>query len=448
VRKREIIDIYFQISLIKTTAKAISEMKTCFLGNMNNFPFGIAKEFHKRNYQVTQFIDVPKDNLLDRPESVDKKLNADYPDWIVDLNMNIYDIRTTFYLLFPSIFFRSLINKINNYDVIFINGNWLKLAKYIDKSKFVIGLLAGSEVEEADEGRKPLLISNATQKGMLQKMVPRFIYKLFYGRIIQLFREGLKRLNVVNYYLPEINPEGDAVINEIKKDQKYSRVILRGFDTTLFDYIEPDIQKKVFVILNITRFYFTQNVNTNKRNDIMISGIARFIKKNNIEENLKIIFFEKGTDLDLAKKMCSDLDIAKFITWSPVVTMERLKKYFEECDVAFDQLGEQWIGAGLFSMLTGRPLIANGRGDIYEKYLGEKFPVCQADNEDDVCEWLTKIYRDRKLVHEIGLASHNYVVKYFDISHNMNFYIKEINDFFGSIEVKITEQPASKPLVT
>ncbi len=418
-------------------------MKICFLGNMNNFSFGIAKEFHKRNYQVTQFIDVPPNNLLDRPESLDKSLTGNYPDWIVNLNLDIYDTKTTFYLLFPSIFFKSLIKKINRYDVVFINGNWLKLAKYIDQDKFVIGLLAGTEVYEADERRKPMLISNASQKGGVQKIIPRFIYAQIYGRIIQLYKDGLKRLNLVNYYLPEINPEGDAVIDDIKKGQKYSRVIVRGFDTSLFDYIEPDIQRQTFVILNITRFCFTQNINDNKRNDIMIRGIAKFVRKNNIVSNLKIVFFEKGIDLELAKKMCNDLDITKFITWSPIVSMEKLKNYFGECDVAFDQLGEQWIGAGLFSMLTGRPLIANGRGDIYEKYLGEKFPVCQAKNDDDVCEWLTRIYCNRKLVKEIGFASHNYVVKHFDISHNINFYIKEIADFFGQIERDMTNKPVN-----
>ena len=166
----------------------------------------------------------------------------------------------------------------------------------------------------------------------------------------------------------------------------------------------------------------------------MIRGIARFVKENNIERNLKIIFFEKGDDLDLAKKMCEDLGIARFITWSPLVSMEKLKEYFAGCDVAFDQLGDQWLGAGLFSMLTGRPLIANGRGDLYEKYLGERIPVCQANNEEDVCEWLTKIYLNRNLVKEIGKRSRGFVSKYYSMHHNIDFYIREIEKFFAAPE--------------
>lgn len=409
----------------------ISKLKICFLGNMNNFPFGIAKEFKKKNYNVTQFIDVPEGYLLDRPESEDKNFINNYPDWIVDLKLNDFEKRRVFYFLFPSIFYAGLFKKINQYDVIFLNGNWIKFGKYIPKNKLVIGLLAGSEVDGADKSQLPKLILSATQKGKLQKFIPKFLYKWLHSRLIQLQRDGIKRLNVVNYYLPEIYPFGDSIINEIKKDQKYSRIILRGFDTSLFEYIEPDIKKKDFVILNITRFYFTKIVIENKRNDIMIRGIARFIKENNITGNLKIIFFEKGIDLYLAKKMCHDLGIAKFINWLSPVSVEELIPYFAECHVAFDQLGEHWVGGGLFSMLTGRPLIACSRSDIYEKYVGEKMPVCEAINEDQVSEWLTKIYSNRNLAEELGLASRNYVLKHYDINHNMKFYIKEIETFFG-----------------
>lgn len=405
-------------------------MKICFLGNMNNFPFGIAKEFQRKKYNVTQFIDADKDYLLDRPESEDKSLTNNYPEWIVDLELNKFKAKRIFFLLFPTIFYAALLKKINQFDVIFLNGNWIKFGKYIPQGKLVIGLLAGSEVDGADKDQLPALVFNATQKARLQKFVPKFVYRLLYGRIIQLQRDGIRRLNVVNYYMPEVNPTGDAIINDIKKDQKYSRIILRGFDTSLFEYIQPKIEKKDFVILNITRFCFTLNINDNKRNDIMIKGIAKFVAKNKITDGLKILFFEKGIDLDLAKEMCNDFGITKFITWLPVVPIEKLKNYFAECDVAFDQLGKQWIGAGLFSMLTGRPLIANGRPEIYEKYTGERIPVCQANNEEDVCDWLTKIYLDRKLAQEIGVISRNYVLKHFDISHNMNFYIKEMETFF------------------
>lgn len=413
-------------------------MTVCFLGNMNNFPFGIAKEFQKRNYKVTQFIDVPQSILLDRPESTDKNLLNNYPDWILDLKINVYGVKHTLFLLFPSIFYRSLIKKIHQYDAIFLNGNWLKIGKYISPEKFVVGLLAGTEVDGADQSRVDMLVANAMEKGHHYFRLPAYVYKIFYKKMIQLQRDGLRRVNVVNYYLPEVNPEGDKVLHEIKKGQQYAKVILRGFDTSLFNYIEPDLKKQEFVILSITRFCFTPEVHDNKRNDIMLRGIAAFIKQNDINRDLKIIFFEKGVDLQLAKEMCHELGIDKFVNWVPLVPMDELKNYFGECHVAFDQLGDQWVGAGLFSMLTGRPLIANGRGDLYEKYLGERIPVCQAKDESEVCAWLTKIYLNRDLIKKIGAESRDYVLRYYDIRHNIDFYISEMEKFF--------EPKTSRPL--
>ncbi len=409
-------------------------MKICFLGNMNNFPYGISKELHARGFQVTQYIDVPATYQLDRPESTDDALANNYPDWIVDLHIDSYHIRNTLYLLFPTIFYRSLIRRINQYDVVFLNSCWIRLGKFIPSNKLVIGLLAGTEIDSADLTRLPKLVEGASQKSGLNRLIPRFVYRYLYGRIFKLQRAGLRRLDIVNYYLPGVYPAGDAIIEEIKKGQHYTRMILRGFDTSLFTYTEPNLERDLFVILNITRFCFTPDVNDNKRNDIMLRGIASFVNKNKITHGLKIVFFEKGIDLELAKKMCRELDIERFIEWCPLVPMERLMDYFADCDVAFDQLGDQWVGSGLFSMLAGRPLIANGRGDLYEKHLGERIPICQASNEEEVCEWLTRLYHNKQLVKEIGLRSHDYVLKHYDIRHNIEFYIHAMEEFLRKKE--------------
>ncbi len=63
-------------------------MKYAFLGNMNNISFVFAREMRKRNIDVTLFIDVDKDYMLDRPESFDEEVRIPYPDWIVELSKN------------------------------------------------------------------------------------------------------------------------------------------------------------------------------------------------------------------------------------------------------------------------------------------------------------------------------------------------------------------------
>lgn len=404
-------------------------MRAVFLGNMNNFPFGIAKELKKRGYETKLYLDTHKDYILDRPESTDLLLKDNYPKWIIQLGSRYLGFKRAVFLLLPNIFYRKLIAEINSYDIVFLNGEWFRIGKYISPNKFVIGLFAGYDLEIADQNLVNKFAENSRSKNRFTKKIPLLFYRTIWKRSIQMQIEGVKRVNLVNYYLPEINPIGDEILQKIKNNLKYSRLFLRGFDTSLFDYNEPEIAKEKFIILSVTRFFFTTKRVDNKRNDIMIKGIALFVEKNNITKDLEIIFFEKGDDLEIAKKMCVDLKIAKFIKWIPIIPLYDLKPYFAKCDVAFDQLGEQWVGAGLFSMLAGRPLIANGRTDLYKKYLGEDIPVCQALNEEEVCAWLTKLYTNRNLIKEIGLKSRNFILKYYNMGNEINFYKKEFESF-------------------
>lgn len=155
----------------------------------------------------------------------------------------------------------------------------------------------------------------------------------------------------------------------------------------------------------------------------MIKGIGRFIKSNAIQAgDIEIIFFNKGEDLSAAKALCNVHGLTPFIKWKPQVTVEALNDYFEYCDVAFDQLGAQWIGAGLFSMLTGRPLIANGRPEVFEKITNEVSPVCQAKTEAEVAQWLTTLYHNRNLITSIGIASREYVLRHYNLDNTVDYF--------------------------
>lgn len=157
----------------------------------------------------------------------------------------------------------------------------------------------------------------------------------------------------------------------------------------------------------------------------MIKGIGIFLKKNNIKPgDVEIIFFNKGEDVEDAKRLCDQYGLTAFISWKQEVAVDDLNAYFENCDVAFDQLGHHWVGAGLFSMLIGRPLIANGRPEIFEKLTNEKSPICQATNEEEVEAWLTKLYVNRSLVKEIGKASSEYVRRHHSVDRPVDLFLE------------------------
>jgi glycosyltransferase involved in cell wall biosynthesis len=65
--------------------------------------------------------------------------------------------------------------------------------------------------------------------------------------------------------------------------------------------------------------------------------------------------------------------------------------------------------AGLEAMATGRPLIANGRPEIVDSFLGEKLPICQATTPQEVSEQLQRLLRDQAERARLGRESRAFV---------------------------------------
>lgn len=403
-------------------------MKIVFLGNMNNLTYYSAKELKKRGFDVTFIVDAEKKNLLDRPESWDKTLDNSYPEWIKEIVLNDSFKGVNFAL--PLLFLRKYINLINKFDIVFLNGYWISLARYIMPGKKVIAIFAGYDLDVLADYKSVdiltmLFLKNISSKA---KIIPQFIPKWLFRKMIYNQRKGIRRAEIVNYYSTGINPAADKLLNEIKFKQTFDRFEFRGFDCDKFPYLKPTDENKKFIILNITRFFYLNARNDNKRNDIMIEGISLFLKKNNPAiTDVEILFFEKGEDLADAKKLCDQFGLTPFIRWQEQTSAAALSDYFSYCHVAFDQLGNHWVGAGLLSMLTGRPLIANGRPEIFENLFNEKSPICQSYNARDVEVWLTKLYTERDLIKKIGIDSREYVLKYFSIDATANYFVEKLN---------------------
>jgi len=412
-------------AMINLEKSKIKNKKFVFLGNMNNYPYEFAKELKKRGYNITFIVDAERNYLLDRPESLDKELNNNYPGWIIEkpIPWKMKALKFSF----PNWYFIGMIRFLNSFDIIFLNGHWISLGGFVKKDKLVIDLFAGFDLDVAANFNKiPVLTSKYKQAGnIINKVIPTFLVNVIFRRMISFQRKGIRRADIVNYYPSGINPGSDELLSEIKEGQHFIKLEVRGFDCKKFPYKEPIEGKRVFSILNITRFFYLNNSNANKRNDIMIKGIGIFLKKNNIKPgDVEIIFFNKGEDVKDAKRLCEQYGLTPFITWKQEVAVDDLNNYFETCDVAFDQLGHHWVGAGLFSMLIGRPLIANGRPEIFEKITKEKSPICQATNEEEVEMWLTKLYLNRPLIKEMGKASSAYVRKHHSVERPVNLFLE------------------------
>ncbi len=163
----------------------------------------------------------------------------------------------------------------------------------------------------------------------------------------------------------------------------------------------------------------------------MIRGIGIFYRKTRTP--LVIHFVEKGVHVEEAKALCAEEGISEFVTWHQEMTQKEVFEYYRDCDISFDQLGNHWVGAGGWdAMATGRPVIANGRPDVYKRLWGKPLPVCQATTAQEVADWLQRLAEDPNLRTEIGLECRKTVLDAFDVSRTANFYISALEQILGT----------------
>lgn len=406
-----------------------------FVGNMNNMPFLYAREMHQRGVDVVLYLDSPADYQLDRPESIDPSVGPPFPTWIREIAVP----RISHFIkrLTPKTSYRKLLDELNGYDVVILNGNWITLAPFLSDKISTFALCSGYEIDVlCDLDNIDTFLATPSIQTFVNQVrrvvqigsVAESLVRILLRRRIRLQRRGVQRCVGISYYTTGISPRGDALIGQLMKGRSYKRLEVRGFPTDYPEYREPSAGGEPFRILNFTRFSFFIDLLDDKRNDVMIRGIGLFRKEVGHVAKVEVLFFEKGIpeSLAAAKKMILDEGFEDWVTWhDPVSFRELFGKFVPDCDVAFDQFGKQWMGAGLYAMLVGRPVIANERPDIFRNVFAEDSPVCQAKTPEEVCSWLVKLYRDRDLIRQVGQASRQYVVRNFDIGKTLEFFMEQ-----------------------
>lgn len=395
-------------------------MKIGFFGNTNNYPFMIAREIKKMGHEVIFIISDKKSNKLYRPEFKFFDITYPYPEWIVERILNKAVICN---YIFPYLI-NDIIKILNNCDAVILNNFAHAIKPYLRKNIPSISLFSGSDLD---------ILADYKNDDLFLKIIPFKIIRKFINRkFIDILREGIRQSFLVNYFPKGIVPYADNLLDEIKGTTDYFR---SAFYTTYVDginYVPPTKKDKV-MIFNPTRFLWKEPLPNyygsweNKRNDIMMYGLALFYKKTN--QRLDIHFVEKGNDVEISKKLIESLGISDQVTWHKEMSQEAIFKFYEQSDINFEQLGNHWVGgAGLDAMLVGRPVIGNGRCDIIENLCGERFPICQAETPEEVCKWLELLVNNFSLREDIGKKSREFVIRNCSASKQAHFFIKAISE--------------------
>lgn len=383
-------------------------IKICFAGTMNAMLFDYALYFKDRGYKVCYIVDVPKENTLSRPEA-HYDIPYPYPSWIKE----IIPIRNIALESFPRLTFGKIISEMNSADVVVANGYAISLLNYIKKDIIKFVNFYGADLDIWCDIRNLEKLSVVSNK-FFQNFS--FLKSYFVKRKILLNREGVRISDALSYFPKGLNEKGDNLIAEIKSEVEYIRRDKFNMPKHKIEYIE-NIKKNIkknkkdtLVLLSPVRFLYRNfsgnNEFENKGNDLIIKGIAKYYKKNT---NIEVHFFEKGPDVDNAKKLCKELGIENVVKWHKQLKYDELLRLYALSDICFDQVGDHWIGEiGFISLFMAKPLISNMRKDVFAALWGDT-PICDSKTEDDVFNWLQKL-SDDSFRERVSKESYNFAI--------------------------------------
>ena len=400
-------------------------MKIGFLGNTNNYPFLLAYELRNKA-DILFFVDAGKDFFLDRPETYSGNLiSYPYPPNFIE-NPGINNPTINSY--FPFVFSKKIIRQLNSCDAVILNGFGHYYLPFLRRSLISISVFSGSDLDVTFnwELRKEAI---RREKNFLKKIKMRLA--LSYTHYI--LKKSIERTDLVSYFPKGLYPDADKILSEAKNGKPYERFEHMHLSTQGIEYIPPP-NNEVIKIFNAARFVWNKpfppgmNEGDNKKNDVMIRGLAMFIKRTGCA--LDINFVEKGIDTDATKQLAKGLGIEKYVTWHKNMTHADFLKSMADSDIITDNMNEHVIGGGAFGMLLGRPLIGNAIPSVVKRITGKDSAICHAETEEDVYHWLQKLVLDKSFRENKGRESREYIIKH----HNLT---EEANYFFDFIQKKI-----------
>jgi glycosyltransferase involved in cell wall biosynthesis len=150
-----------------------------------------------------------------------------------------------------------------------------------------------------------------------------------------------------------------------------------------------------------------------KGTDVLIKGLGAFTRRFPAA-GWELLLPRKGKDVAATDQLIAAEGIGGRIRWFDEMTQGEVLEEYARADIVVDQLANSVVGmGGLDAMATGRPLLANGRPEIMEPFLGTPSPICQAASPDEVCSQMQRLVSNRTERWRVGVASRAFVERHF-----------------------------------
>ena len=376
-----------------------------FLGSMNAMPMAYAIELKKLGYEIIYFVDAPKKHALSRPECHFPDIAYPYPSWVVEFVLPSQILLPLFPKIFAALYqwkIRRLTEKkIGGYV---LNGFFSSLAPFLFGDAKKVGLSHGSDLDVWANIAVADALAKSFKERSIFRYLPEGVSRILIKYIIEKQYIGYVKTDAVVYFPVGFNEAGDQVVRRLlDSGVQY----IPRYDASFVQLAEQPREYKnsteILEILSLPRFLFKTfpegNMGYSKGNDIIIAGIAKYYSRN---KSIRVHFIEKGEDVQCAKEICRQFNIEDIVHWHKEMPFKDLLLLVRDSDVCFDQVGCHWIGAGVYAMYLGKPLIANADPVVHSGVWPVDNPVCSASTPDDVYDWLVKLENSdyRKMVSE------------------------------------------------
>lgn len=342
----------------------------------------LAQAAHKLGHDVTFILNL--DMPLHKPENRYPDIRAAYPEWIVDLAPMVY---ADYLSNTPKR--QHAVELLKNCDFVVLNHLGPALAKFIKRP--AVALLTGSDLDYyADYNKIPAFWF---PEGSLPPMWPKLPSDAA-KQLMSQQREGIHKSFAVSYFHPGIMPHGDMLLKEIGVLTP-KRLCCYMADIEQCHYRPEQLHTPLRILIGARLNWADTGLLDlspldYKGIDTMLRGIALFL--DTCKQSVEIHMFNKGRHVAETEQLLAGLKLANFVHWLPEMTQTEFRERLYKADVVFDQTADSAVGmVGFDAMAIGRPVIANGKPEVFRNLPGGVLPLCQAKSAEEISNELTRL---------------------------------------------------------
>lgn len=401
-------------------------MKVAFYGNICNNFYTMAKCLRQEGIADAHLYLHPGVDIQNRPESDDPQLSNAYPSWIhMDQAWNT--------LPFLKRRDRRFINELNQYDVVFLSEFGPFLAPYLKGEVFFFA--TGSDLTVTPFPS----YHTAGYKTIKDRLVWEYI------GLLQ--RRGIRAADKVisQPFFPFANALKKLRVDPLKVSKAYYPFLI---DTSVIapvqnaaENIEDEniekLKKFKFVIFHPSRLVIRKNrklVDTGhwKGNDNLFRALAIFKSEFNIHDICIALPDRKySADIDIAKKIITELNIEDSVVWLKPSTPEgfprkQLMSYYSYADLIADEFATGWFGLVVLEGLAcGKPTLCYV-DDAVMRRLYPWHPIQSAKEPQKLAGLISKFYFNPEFKENIGKSSLDWIREFHSFDAGKKIYLANL----------------------